>query len=286
MKKTTLLVVLLLGVSVMLNGFSAFAQDEAAPADAEVAPADAEAAPADAEAAPADDVVAGTVEATEGGEVPEVSNKSGSFLHVVLGSGPLGIILWLALFGAGGAAVYFSVDCAITVREKRIMPQELIDNVTGSMLEGDVLKALQNCENDPGPMANILTAGFSHVEEGFDVIQEAITTAADLETERIMQKLTWLSVVGNLAPMLGLLGTVQGMIKAFETLGQGAPDVGTLAMNISQALFTTAGGLTIAVPCVAVYYTFRNAANTIVLRMEAMTMELIKDLRNVEVIEE
>ena len=82
------------------------------------------------------------------------------------------------------------------------------------------------------------------------------------------------------------LGTVQGMIMAFATLGQGAPDVGELAMNISQALFTTAGGLTIAVPCVAFYYIFRNSANRIVLRMEAITMELIKDLRNVEVVAE
>jgi biopolymer transport protein ExbB len=62
--------------------------------------------------------------------------------------------------------------------------------------------------------------------------------------------------------------------------------VGVLAMNISQALFTTAGGLSIAVPCVAFYYIFRNSANKIVLQMEAMTIELIKDLRNVEVVEE
>ena len=208
------------------------------------------------------------------------------FFHVIISSGPLGVILWLALFGSGGAGVYVIVDCAITVRGKRIMPQILIDNVTDAMAEGDVLKALQCCENEPGPMANILIAGFSHVEEGFDVIQESITTAADLETERIMQKLTWLSVVGNLAPMLGLLGTVQGMIAAFATLGQGAVDVNELAGNISQALYTTAGGLTIAVPCVAVFYAFRNNANTIILKMEAMTMELIKDLRNVEVVEE
>ena len=211
---------------------------------------------------------------------------SGGFFSVILGSGALGVMLWLALFGAAGAAVYFSVDCAITVRAKRIMPQELIDSVTEAMAEGDVLKALQNCETEPGPMANILSAGFSHVEEGYDVIQESISTAADLETEQIMQKLTWLSVVGNLAPMLGLLGTVQGMIAAFSTLAEGAPDVGVLAMNISQALFTTAGGLTIAVPCVAIYYTFRNTANKIILQMEAMTIELIKDLRNVEVVEE
>lgn len=217
---------------------------------------------------------------------PAVSTRSGGFISVVIGGGALGVMLWLALFSAAGAAVYFMVDCFITVKPERITPQTLIDNVTEAMAEGDVLKALQNCENEPGPLANVLTAGFSHVEEGFDVIQESISTAADLETEKLTQKLTWLSVVGNLAPMLGLLGTVQGMIAAFSTLGQGAPDVGALAMNISQALYTTAGGLTIAVPCVAVYYIFRNSANKIVLRMEAMTMELIKDLRNVEVVEE
>ena len=124
------------------------------------------------------------------------------------------------------------------------------------------------------------------MEEGYEVIQEAISTAADLETERIMQKLTWMSVVGNIAQMLGLLGTVQGMIRAFANLSGGAPDLGILALNISQALYTTAGGLTIAVPCVAFYYTFRNSANTLILRMEAMTLELIKDLRNVEVVTE
>ena len=154
------------------------------------------------------------------------------------------------------------------------------------MSEGDLLKAMQHCENEPGAMANVLIAGFSHVEEGYDIIQESVAMAADIETERLMQKLTWLSVVGNIAPMLGLLGTVQGMIAAFSNLGNGAPDVGVLAMNISQALFTTAGGLTIAVPCVAFYYSFRNNANKIILRMEAMTMELIKDLRNVEVVED
>jgi len=225
--------------------------------------------------------------ATEPPAAPGPTNRgSGSFLSVVVRSGPLGIILWGALFLAAAAAVYFAVDCAITVRLNRIIPEALVRDVTETMSEGDVLKALKNCEDEPGPMANILTAGFSHVEEGFDVIQDAIATAADLETEKIMQKLTWLSVVGNLAPMLGLLGTVQGMIMAFATLGQGAPDVGELAMNISQALFTTAGGLTIAVPCVAFYYIFRNSANKIVLRMEAITLELIKDLRNVEVVAE
>ena len=270
--KQSIMVVLMIAVVGLFVGSTVMAQDEVA-------------APAAEAAAPA---AAGTLEATDGGVIPvaETPQSSGNFIAVVLGGGALGILLWLALFGAGGAAVYFVVDCFITVREKRIMPETLVNSVTEAMGEGDLLKAMQYCENEPGAMSNVLIAGFSHVEEGYDIIQESVAMAADIETERLMQKLTWLSVVGNIAPMLGLLGTVQGMIAAFSSLGEGAPDVGVLAMNISQALFTTAGGLTIAVPCVAFYYVFRNTANKIILRMEAMTMELIKDLRNVEVVED
>ncbi len=261
MKKIILIISLLALVGVSIPVTSTMAQD----------------------AAPA----AGTLEVADGAAVaPESSGGGGGFWSVVFKSGPLAFILWLSIFGAAGAAVYFTVDCAITVRADRIIPQALVDSVTEAMAEGDVLKALQSCDDEPGSLANVLSAGFSHVEEGYDVIEEAISTAADLETEKLMQKLTWLSVVGNLAPMLGLLGTVQGMIAAFGTLAGGSPDIGLLAGNISQALFTTAAGLCIAVPCVASYYVFRNTANTIVLRMEALTMEMIKDLRHVEVVEE
>ena len=267
MKKMTILAMFL---TVMVTATAVFAQEDGDGGGGDSEPAKVAASSGDSS------------ESSDSDEGPAKQN----FFAVIKASGPMGVFLWLVLFAAGGAAVYFTVDCIITVKANRIMPQVLVDNVTSAMEEGDILKALQCCENEPGPMANVLMAGFTHVEEGFDVIQESITVAADIETEKIMQKLTWLSVVGNLAPMLGLLGTVQGMIAAFSQLAGGAPDVGALALNISQALYTTAGGLVIAVPCVAVYYSFRNVANKIVLRMEAMTMELIKDLRNVEVVEE
>ena len=212
--------------------------------------------------------------------------KETGFMDVITGSGWLGVLLWLALFGCGAFAIYFIVDSAVMVKPNKIIPQRLIDNVKTSMAEGDVSKALKVCEGEPGPMANILSAGFSHVEEGFDVIQDSIGAAADLETERIMQRLNWISVCSNLAPMLGLLGTVQGMIMCFKTLATGAPDIGALAMNISQALWTTAGGLVVAIPAVAFYYGIRNKANRLILRMQALTIELIKDLRNVEVVQE
>ena len=228
-----------------------------------------------------------------GGELVDASGKavdaeqkksgSGGFMDVVFGSGVLGVILWAALFGDGAAAIYFAVDCWVLIKPNKIMPQTLISKVQSAMAEGDVAKALNACKDEPSPMANILAAAFQHVEEGFDIIQEAVNAAADLETERIMQRLTWISVCSNLAPSLGLLGTVQGMIMCFATLASGVPDIGALAGNISQALWTTAGGLVVSIPSLTIFYSIRNNANRLILRMTALTMELIKDLRNVEV---
>ena len=224
------------------------------------------------------------LESADGGAVSAKKKKTGGFGTLVFGSGPAAAGIWFALFGVGAVVIYFVVDCSIMIRPQKIMPQGLVSNVKAAMGEGDVMKALKVCESEPGPMANILTAGFSHVEEGFDVIQESIGAAADLETERIMQRLTWISVCANISPMIGLLGTVIGMILAFATLGTGAPDIGALALTISFSLWTTAAGLMVAIPAITCYFGIRNNANRLVLRMQAMTMELVKDLRNVEVV--
>jgi biopolymer transport protein ExbB len=263
-----------------LLGASALVAQEGAAAAPEAAPA----------AAPAAGALAGLesapiVDAASGAPVTAARKRSATnFYDIMMGSGILGFLLWVALFGSGAAAIYFIVDSSILVRPNKMLPGTLIDQVKSAMAEGDVLKALKACESEPGAMANILSAGFSHVEEGYDIIQESVGTAADLETERLMQRLTWISVCANLAPMLGLLGTVQGMIMAFGNIATAAPDVGALALAIAQALWTTAGGLVVAIPAITFYYGIRNNANKLVLRMEAMTMELIKDLRNVEVV--
>mgnify|MGYP001259524924 CR=1 FL=1 len=212
-----------------------------------------------------------------------------SFMNVVLSSGWLGVILWLGLGACSVAGFGLIIDSFVTVREKKIVPQTLVTKAREAIEQGDVMKAIKHCEEEPGALANILSAGFSNVQEGFEAVQESIGVAADLETEKLMQRITYLNVVANLAPMLGLLGTVQGMIFAFANLATtqaGAAQQQMLAVNIAQALYTTAGGLIAAVPAVGFYYFFRNKATQIILGMEALTTDLIKSLRNVEVVAE
>jgi biopolymer transport protein ExbB len=215
--------------------------------------------------------------------------KRPGFISIVVSSGFTGVLLWLALLVALFVGIYFVVDGILLLRVSRVMPPTLLVKVREAMSQGDVAAALEHCKNEPCPMANILTAGFMHVEEGFDVIQEAIGIAADFESEQMMQRIQYLTLVASISPMLGLLGTVQGMIYAFFTLaiaGGGAAQTGLLALNIGQALYTTAAGLSITIPTMSVYHILRNKANKIILRMQAHTMELIKDLRNVEVVSE
>ena len=219
---------------------------------------------------------------------PSQQQKSGGgFFDIVFGSGVVGAILWFALFADGAMAIYFAVDCFVLIKPQKLMPTSLITNVQSAMVEGDVMKALKVCENEPSAMSNILSTAFQHVEDGYDVIQEAVNGAADLETERLTQRLTWISVCSNLGPSLGLLGTVQGMILTFEALAQGgAGDASMLANSLGQALWTTAAGLCVSIPSITIYYSLRNKATRLIMRMTALTMELLKGLRNVEVVDE
>ena len=212
------------------------------------------------------------------------TNSGGGFYDIVFGSGIVGMLLWFALFADAGMAIYFAVDCYVLIKPGKLMPQRLISNVQLAMAEGDVQKAIDACKSEPSCMSNILGAAFQHVEEGFDVIQEAVTAASDLEQEKLMQRLNWISVCSNLGPSLGLLGTVQGMILTFLALASGgAGDASMLANSIGQALWTTAAGLCVSIPSITIFYALRNKATQLILRMTAVTMELLNNLRNVEI---
>ena len=213
------------------------------------------------------------------------SQKSGGgFYDIVFGSGFVGTLLWFVLFGDGALAIYFSIDSSILIKPERLMPKKLIDGVQAAMAEGDVVKAMQICEQNPSAMSSIVMAAFQHIEEGFEAIQEAVTAASDLEQEKIQQRLNWISVCGNLGPSLGLLGTVQGMILTFQALASGgAGDASALASSIGQALWTTAGGLIVSIPSITIFYSLRNKANRLILKMTALTMEILNGLRNVSV---
>ncbi len=229
------------------------------------------------------------LEMADGEAVAEESGGGMGLWTIIASSGWLGIVLWGALFACSIAAAWLAIDFFVTIKPKKIIPESLVADVQAAMEEGDLLKAMQRCEQEPGSLSNILLAGFRNVQEGFEVIQEQVAAAADLESEKLMQRVSYLNMCGSISPMLGLLGTVQGMIMAFANLATstaGAAQQSALALNIAQALWTTAAGLVVAIPSVSLYTYFKNRLSRIILSMEGLTLDLIKSLRNVEVVEE
>ena len=264
-------------VCALLSGFGALAFSGSAWAQEAKPAAAAEVKPAATEVKPA-----------EGGtKKPEEANMN--FITIVTRAGWFGVLIWISLIACSMVMVALVTDCYLTIQEKKLAPNRLVEDVRNSLAQGDLLKALQHCENTPVPLSRILKAGFSNAEEGFEVVQDAVGVAADLEGEKLLQRVTYLSVISNTTPMLGLIGTVQGMIFAFFNLGKmaaGAAQQSMLAINISHGLWATAVGLGTAVPAGIFFFFFKNRATRIILHMEALTLDLIKSLRNVEVVHE
>ena len=212
-----------------------------------------------------------------------------NFWTIVSRAGWFGELIWLSLFICSIICVALIIDSYITIQESKIAPPALVQEVRTALEQGDLMKAYEQCDKSTTPLSRILKAGFSNAQEGFEVVQDAVGVAADLEGENLLQRVTYLSVISNTTPMLGLIGTVQGMIYAFFTLGTkevGAAQQSLLALNISHGLWATAVGLGTAVPAGIYFFYFKNRATRFILHMEATTLDLIKTLRNVEVVEE
>ena len=224
-----------------------------------------------------------------GGDAPAgPSKKDTSFFQIIANSGGIGILIWIMIFATSAATLGLIIDASLTIKASKIMPPELVNQVRTSLDEGDLGSALQACESTPGPLANILSAGFNNVSEGYDVVMDSVSTAAEIESEKLMQRVNYLNLCGAIAPMLGLMGTVTGMVDAFAGLATatGSEKATMLALSISQALYTTAFGLLISVPAILAFTFVRNHASRLILDMESLTYDLIKVLRGAEVVDD
>ena len=192
------------------------------------------------------------------------------------------------IFLTSFATLAFVVDGALNVQRGKMLPGHVVTGVRASLDGGDLGVSIAICEQNPGPLSNILMAGFTNISEGFEVVQEAVVKATDLESEKIMQRITYLNLRGQMAPMLGLLGTVTGMVSAFGSLAtaSGPTKDKLLAMAISTALWTTVAGLLVSVPALLAFTIYKNLATKVLLESEATVLDLIKILRNAEVEDE
>jgi biopolymer transport protein ExbB len=193
----------------------------------------------------------------------------------------------LELFVKGGPIMYFIlfaslvgvviiIERLIFFRRIRVDEQTLIRRLKATLEKGHADEALAICEANPSPITNLMKVGIENRHHPKQVIREAILDAANLEIPKLERSLSALGTVANLAPLLGLLGTVTGNIRSFGVIGMGiVGDPAALASGIAEALLTTAFGLIVAIPAIIFYNYLVTKVNNIITRLENRVNELV-----------
>src|SRR5437762_4184284 len=159
------------------------------------------------------------------------------------------------------ATLYLIGDGIIRTARKRVAPSEAEENVKTLFRNGDYVGAYKYCKGNPSPLTNVLRVGIGLLGDGKEVTEEGMTGELAKENSSMQTYISYLSVIGVCTPMIGLLGTVTGMIKAFAKLGSsGIGDPSGLSAAIGEVLVATASGLIIAIPAFGAFYFLRNRA--------------------------
>jgi biopolymer transport protein ExbB len=188
------------------------------------------------------------------------------------------IVLFLFL-----VAIALTIEHFLTIRRGAIMPPFLLAEVEEFFEKEEYENAMAVCEEQPTFFTNVIAAGLSRIHAGYKQMEEAMAEAGEEAATHLQQKIGYLALIANIAPMLGLLGTVAGMIKAFQQIAlSAAPKPSELANSIQLALVTTFLGLMVAIPVMCVYQFFKNRVQRIVLEVGAISGELMARFRPVE----
>ena len=173
-------------------------------------------------------------------------------------------------------ALAICVERYLALNPDKIAPRNLLNQVWGWMqnkqLDNDKLRQLRTAS----PMGEIIAAGLGNAKYGREIMKESIEDAASHVIHGMERYLTALGTIAAVTPLLGLLGTVMGMIRVFsEIMVQGTGNAAVLAGGISEALITTASGLCVAIPAMVMHRYFQRRIDAIVVTMEQDTIKLI-----------
>ncbi len=198
------------------------------------------------------------------------------FEILVLGGGVIGGIIWLISI----AVVALCIHYFISIRQTNILPELVHAQVEELFESKQYREAIDLTEGQSDFMSYVIHAALTEAPHGYPAMERAMEEAAEERTTKLLRSIEWLNLIGNIGPMLGLLGTVWGMIGAFFTIVEtGAPDPAALAGDIGVALVTTLLGLSVAIPALAVYAIMRNRIDALTSEAVMTSQELISTFR-------
>ena len=257
---TALALVVGLGDSLSLNTTSmAVAQDELpeenVPAEENVAPA------------PADNDNNAPVAAADEGEISYLT-----WVFKALGVGYTLIFLLLSF-----TLVALFVMNLITSARSKVCPVHLVEDFEGMLDNKQYQDAYELAKEHESVLGSVLSAGLSKLSAGYPQAIEAMQEIGEEENMKLEHRLSYMALIGTISPMVGLFGTVHGMISAFQVIATGGstPEASELAGGISTALFTTLLGLAIAIPAIAVYNILKNRVARLMLEVGILSEGLM-----------
>lgn len=201
--------------------------------------------------------------------------------------------MW-GLIARGGPLMFLIIACSVIavavvierlwhLRRAEINTEEFMENISETLKRNKILDAIDKCNAMPGPIAHILKAGILKHDRSRMEIREAIEDAGLHEIPRLEKNLGILATIAHISPLLGLLGTVTGMVRAFQVIEQKSVSLipvnpGDLAGGIWEALITTVAGLAVAIPTYVAYNFLVSKTDGFVLQMEKSATDLINIL--------
>ena len=199
----------------------------------------------------------------------DIIQKGGPIMYLL-------IILSIIAFGIIMERIY-------NFNRARMDSQKFMDEIVKHLKRNKIIEAIEMCNQTPGPIAHIIKAGILKHDRSRGEIKEAIEEAAGLEIPRLEKHLPIIATIAHIAPLLGLLGTVSGMIKAFQIIQAKAlaatpVNPGDLSGGIWEALLATLAGLSVAIPTYVAYNYLVNQVDNLVYDMERSATDLVNIL--------
>jgi len=247
---------LLIAISAYLMRSSAFAADEAPPTAA--------------------------TQAAPGGVAPEMSVTRAFDHYVVRG----GWITWFLLIPLSVTALAVIIDCSLTIRRGSVMPPETVTTLSEMFGRGTYPDAVRYVSEGRSALSRVIFAGMSEAANGYTAMEHAMEDAIDEQAARFSRKIEYLNVIGNVAPMVGLFGTVQGIIGMFVSIADagGIPVMSRISHDLGTALVATYWGLLVAIPSLTVFGLLRNRIDALLAEC-AVSADRLMSVFRVESIE-
>ncbi|MCB9890313.1 MAG: MotA/TolQ/ExbB proton channel family protein [Planctomycetes bacterium] len=210
------------------------------------------------------------------GDAPAAQEPASMLSDIVGNAGIIGGIIGILSI----IALALVIEHAMSIKRDKLAPPHLIDEIEALFEEQKFQEAVEVCEAEPCFLTNTVGAGLAKLGHSYDTIQAAYEEMHDEEEIKLHQKIGWLSLIAAVSPMLGLLGTVNGMITTFgEIAAKPSVKPNDLAGGIKGALVTTLLGLVVAIPVTAAYVFFKNRVVLASLEIGAIVEELFDRFR-------